>query len=161
MGKKATLSAGNVFYEARMAAASWNDKLNSREGAAEVTGLDRTRLAYIELGTINPHPEEVLVLADAYNAPELHNYFCSRICSLGKQTVLPVELQELERTTLQLLSSLTCISTVKERLIEISADGVIDETEKPEMQNILAQLDEAVVKIQALKLYFEKNYNGG
>lgn len=64
MPKMATKAADNVFYKARIAAASWNDRLGSREGASEVTGIDRTRLANIELGTINPHPEEVLMLSD-------------------------------------------------------------------------------------------------
>ena len=58
MPKMATKAADNVFYKARIAAASWNDRLGRREGASEVTGIDRTRLANIELGTINPHPEE-------------------------------------------------------------------------------------------------------
>lgn len=71
MPKMATKAADNVFYKARIEASSWNDRLSSREGAAEETGLDRTRLAYIELNTINPHPEEVVILSDAYNAPEL------------------------------------------------------------------------------------------
>ena len=52
MPKMATKAADNVFYKARIAAASWNDRLGSREGASEVTGIDRTRLANIELGTI-------------------------------------------------------------------------------------------------------------
>ena len=82
MPKKATKAADNVLYQARMEAAKWNDKLSSREGAAEVTGLDRTRIAYMELGTVTPYPEEILILADAYNAPELMNYFCSHLCSL-------------------------------------------------------------------------------
>ena len=50
MPKMATKAADNVFYKARIAAASWNDRLGSREGASEVTGIDRTRLANIELG---------------------------------------------------------------------------------------------------------------
>ena len=65
MPKMATKAADNVFYKARIAAASWNDRLGSREGASEVTGIDRTRLANIELGTINPHPEKVLMLSDS------------------------------------------------------------------------------------------------
>lgn len=64
MPKMATKAADNVFYKARMAAASWNDRLASREGTSELTGIDRTRLANIELGTVNPHPDEVLMLAD-------------------------------------------------------------------------------------------------
>lgn len=100
MPKMATKAADNVFYKARIAAASWNDRLGSREGASEVTGIDRTRLANIELGTINPHPEEVLMLSDTYNAPELQNHFCSHLCPLGIGTISPIELEELERVTL-------------------------------------------------------------
>ncbi len=158
MSKRHTKASGNVFYEARTAAASWNDTLNSREGAAEETGLDRTRIAYIELGTINPHPEEVLILADTYNAPELLNYFCSHLCPLGRRTVRHVELQELEKSTLQFLSSLNHIPDIKESLITIAADGVIDESEKPKMEDILTRLDDAAAKIDALKLFYQKQF---
>lgn len=54
MPKRATKASDNVVYQARMEAAKWNDRLGSREGASEVTGLDRTRIAYIELGTVTP-----------------------------------------------------------------------------------------------------------
>lgn len=131
MPKMATKAADNVFYKARIAAASWNDRLGSREGAAEVTGIDRTRLANIELGTINPHPEEVLMLADTYNAPELQNHFCSHLCPLGIGTISPIELEELERVTLQLISAMKSLPEVKDGIIDIAADGVIDAEEKP------------------------------
>ena len=111
MPKMATKAADNVFYKARIAAASWNDRLGSREGASEVTGIDRTRLANIELGTINPHPEEVLMLSDTYNAPELQNHFCSHLCPLGIGTISPIELEELERVTLQLISAMKSLCT--------------------------------------------------
>ena len=81
MPKRGTKCAANVFYLARMEAAKYNDRLASREGAAEVTGIERNRIAYTELGTICPYPEEVLVYADAYNAPELMNHFCSHAVS--------------------------------------------------------------------------------
>ena len=68
MAKKATKAADNIFYKARMEAAACNDRLSSREGAAELLGIDRTRLARIELGSLNPYPEEVLLMSDAYNA---------------------------------------------------------------------------------------------
>ena len=103
---------------------SWNDRLGSREGASEVTGIDRTRLANIELGTINPHPEEVLMLSDTYNAPELQNHFCSHLCPLGIGTISPIELEELERVTLQLISAMKSLPEVKDGIIDIAADGV-------------------------------------
>lgn len=123
MPKMATKAADNVFYKARIAAASWNDRLGSREGASEVTGIDRTRLANIELGTINPHPEEVLMLSDTYNAPELQNHFCSHLCPLGIGTISPIELEELERVTLQLISAMKSLPEVKDGIIDIHRAG--------------------------------------
>ena len=158
MPKMATKAAGNVFYQARKEASKWNDRLSSREGASEETGVDRTRLAYIELNTVNPHPEEVLILSEVYNAPELCNHFCSKMCPLGVKTVNEVEVTELEKTVLQLLSVFQSLPQVKAVLIDIAADGVIDNTEKPRMENIISKLDEAATKIQALKIYFQKQY---
>lgn len=141
MPKMATKAADNVFYKARIAAASWNDRLGSREGASEVTGIDRTRLANIELGTINPHPEEVLMLSDTYNAPELQNHFCSHLCPLGIGTISPIELEELERVTLQLISAMKSLPEVKDGIIDIAADGVIDASEKPRIDAYLAKAE--------------------
>lgn len=154
MPKMATKAADNVFYKARIAAASWNDRLGSREGASEVTGIDRTRLANIELGTINPHPEEVLMLSDTYNAPELQNHFCSHLCPLGIGTISPIELEELERVTLQLISAMKSLPEVKDGIIDIAADGVIDASEKPRMEQYLEVLDEITNKAQTLKLIY-------
>lgn len=158
MPKMATKAADNVFYKARIAAASWNDRLGSREGASEVTGIDRTRLANIELGTINPHPEEVLMLSDTYNAPELQNHFCSHLCPLGIGTISPIELEELERVTLQLISAMKSLPEVKDGIIDIAADGVIDAKEKPRMEQYLEVLDEITNKAQTLKLIYRKQF---
>lgn len=156
MPKMATKAADSVFYKARMAAAKWNDQLSSREGASEVTGLDRTRIAYIELGTTNPYPEEILILADSYNAPELCNHYCSRMCPIGCQTVEPVEIRELEAATLQLLSSIRGLPKITDNLIDIVEDGKVDEDEREDMESILRQLKQAANKIKALELVYEK-----
>ena len=50
MGKHATKAGENIFTQARYNAAKFNDRLNSREGASEELGIDRSRLARIELG---------------------------------------------------------------------------------------------------------------
>ena len=62
MSKYATKAAGNMFCQARYEAAKFNERLGSREGAAEELGVDRTRLARIELGSVTPYPEEVLLM---------------------------------------------------------------------------------------------------
>ena len=54
MGKKATKTLDNMYYKARMEAAEQCEDFSSREKAAEILGIDRTRLARIELETILP-----------------------------------------------------------------------------------------------------------
>lgn len=53
MPKFATKAADNMFCQARYEAAKFNERLSSREGAAEELGVDRTRLARIELGSVS------------------------------------------------------------------------------------------------------------
>ena len=50
MGRDATKAAGNVWYEARMNAAKYDDRLRSREGAAERLGMSVSSIADAELG---------------------------------------------------------------------------------------------------------------
>jgi len=157
MAGKATKAADNAFYIARMEAAAFNDNFNSREGASEVLGIDRTRLARIELGSLNPYPEEVMLMADAYNAPELGNHHCSRQCPLGKQTIPQIEVADLDRLTIQILSSFQRIDGVKNTLIDITADGVIDIDERPKLAQVIAALDAISMNAQSLKLWAEKN----
>ena len=156
MSKLATKASNNVFYKARMNAAAYNDGLSSREGASEQTGIDRNRIAYTELGTVCPYPEEVVIYSDAYNAPELMNYYCSTLCPIGKQCVDGVRLGSLEQASLMLLSSTKCISEVSEQLIDVAKDGDISPDEIEKMEGILAALKVAANDIKRLELVYKK-----
>ena len=131
--------------------------LNSREGAAEQLGIDRTRLARIELGSLNPYPEEVLLMSDAYNTPELNNYFCSRMCPLGQQTVPAAELLHLDRITIRILTALGNTEFIQRTILEIVKDGVISEDEQPQVQQILKALENISKAATEMKLWVEKN----
>lgn len=158
MAKIATKAASNVFYQKRLAASKWNDKLASREGASDETGIDRTRIANIELGTINPYPEEVMMFADAYNAPELKTYYCKNICSIGRDMALPTEVSSVELTTVRLLRSLSPdrIDQIKSQLLGIADDGIISDDEKPALNEIIGFLDDLISSAMELKLLGEK-----
>lgn len=139
----ATKAAGNPYYIARLTAAACNDALSSREGAAEVTGVERTRLARIELGTITPHPDEVRVLADAYNAPELLNYYCAHDCQIGRcmDVLLPAEQPDgIAQIAVQAAVALRNAEDIRDRLLDISADGTVDAGERGELDKILGQI---------------------
>ena len=104
MPKFATKAADNMFCQARYEAAKFNERLSSREGAAEELGVDRTRLARIELGSVTPYPEEVLLMADIYRAPELKGNYCREMCPLGKG-MPKIENQDIDRIALRALCS--------------------------------------------------------
>ena len=137
MGKKATKAADNMYYLARSEAAKENDALSSREKAAELLGIDRTRLARIELDTISPYPEEVDAMSKVYNTPELSNSYCARECPLGRNNVKEVTIDDFDRLALKVLGSLRDIDSLRASLIAISEDGVIEENEQKAFQAIL------------------------
>ena len=157
MGKKATKAADNMYYLARSEAARTNSDFSSREKAAELTGIDRTRLARIELDTIAPYPEEVKAMAEAYNMPELCNSYCARECPIGRTSVSEVTNDDFDRLALKVLGSLKDIDALRASLIAISEDGVIEENERPAFQKILDSLQKISNNANALRIWAMKN----
>lgn len=157
MGKKATKAADNMYYLARYEASKINDDFTSREKAAEVMNMDRTRLARIELDTIVPYPEEVLAMSSTYNTPELCNSYCARECPIGKTSIKEVTIDDFDRLALKVLGSLKDIDELRMSLIAISEDGIISETEKPAFQHILESLEKISTNAKALQLWALKN----
>ena len=157
MGKKATKAADNMYYLARSEAAESNPDLTSREKAAEIIGIDRTRLARIELDTIAPYPEEVKAMAAAYNTPELCNSYFAQECPLGRGSVKEVTIDDFDRLALKVLGSLKDIDTLRASLIAISEDGVIEESEQSAFQAILDSLEKISTNAKALRLWALKN----
>ena len=157
MSRNPTKAADNAFCIARKKAAAFNDRLNSREGAAEALGLDRSRMARIELGSLWPYPEEVLLMADGYNAPELLNYYCCDVCPIGCRTHQRLEVAELDRLTVKLMAAMRKGDNIKSMLLDITEDGMIDTDERPQLGQVLAYLDNISRVAAELKLWAEKN----
>lgn len=156
MANIAAKTSSNVFYKTRCAAATHNEQLSSREGAADIMSIDRGRLYRIESGITNPYPEEIHLMADLYNAPELENYYCTNICPLGGE--LPkADLADLDRISIRALSTFRKIGETKELLLDITEDGVISEDEKGDLNKVLENLEELEQIAQSLKLWVKKN----
>lgn len=157
MTRIAASTAANRYYLARMEAAKTNERLSSREGASEETGIDRKRLQRIEIGTLNPYPEEVMLMADAYHAPELMNFYCTSACPIGEKMVPKAELRELDRLTIKFLNALEGIKGTDRALLSIAADGKLTADELPAMEELL----EAIKAISAvgyeLEIFKEKH----
>ena len=129
-------TSSNVFYKARCEAAKHNQSLSSREGAADIMSIDRGRLYRIESGIANPYPEEIRLMADLYNAPELENYYCTNLCPLGED-MPKADIETLDRISIRALSTFRKLENTKEMLLDVAADGIVDESEKADMQKIL------------------------
>lgn len=153
-------TSSNVFYITRCEAAKHNEQLSSREGAADIMSIDRGRLYRIESGIANPYPDEIHLMADLYNAPELENYYCTEICPLGCN-IPKVDLENLDRIALRALSTFRKVEGTRELLLDITEDGVITEDEKPDLQKVLNSLEELEQIAQCLKLWVRKNMQGG
>lgn len=156
MANIAAKTTTNVFYKARCAAAAHNEQLSSREGAADIMSIDRGRLYRIESGIANPYPEEIHLMADLYNAPELENYYCTNICPLGGE-MPKADLVDLDRISIRALSTFRKIGETKELLLDITEDGVISEDEKGDLSKVLENLEELEQIAQSLKLWVKKN----
>lgn len=156
MANIAAKTSSNVFYKARCEAATHNEQLSSREGAADIMSIDRGRLYRIESGIANPYPEEIHLMADLYNSPELENYFCTNMCPLGGN-IPKAEMSDIDRITVRVLSALRRIDETKTLLLDITEDGIISEDEKPEMDKVLKNLEELEEITQSMKLWIKKN----
>ncbi|MBQ3792360.1 MAG: helix-turn-helix transcriptional regulator [Clostridia bacterium] len=157
MGKKAGETTQNSRYYTARVNEENGEKFSSREKASEALGIDRTRLARIENGNVIPHPDEIAVMTETYNDPELSNYYCSEVCPLGQGRVVRAEMGSLDRITLQLLGSLQNASRLTDMLVRIAEDGRVDPSEKEAFGEVLALLDQIRSSFEALRLWAEKN----
>ncbi len=162
MGAHPTKAAGNMYYQCRKQAALYNDKLNSREGAAELLNISPSTLADYELGLTKVVPvDKVVLMADTYNAPELRNYYCTNECPIGRDSVPKLEVRELDRLTIKVLAAFNETVAIKQDLINIAEDGVITDNEIPILKKILDNLDKLSISAQELKLWAEKTILSG
>ena len=140
MGRRPTKAADNPFCKARLEAARYNDRLFSKDGAAELLGISVSTLSDYELGiTKVVPPDMVLKMADLYNAPELRNYYCRELCPLGGD--MPVlELEDLDRISIKAFAVFRKLNEAKDLLLDITEDGMIDESEKPQLEKIASCL---------------------
>lgn len=149
----------NIYYRARKTAAIHNEKLYSREGAAELLGISVSTLADYELGITKVVPvDKVVLMADLYNCPELKCNYCKKECPIGECLPIATQFKAIESSVLKLVKELDSGNTsrIKKEIIDISADGIISEDEKPVLKEIIEDLDKLSVAISEIKLIAEK-----
>lgn len=160
MGRYPTKAKGNPWCDARIKAAEYDDRLYSREFAAELLGLSYSQLSDYELSKTKVVPvESVMHMADLYNAPELRNYYCRKLCPIGCDFP-EVKEEGLDRATIKALSVIEKIEWVRCRLIEIARDGRITDDEWTDFETILQVLEQFEAVSQEFKQFALKQKGG-
>ena len=134
----------------------------SREKASELLEtIMPERIEKIESEKSLPHPDEVLTMAEKYKSPSICNYYCSRQCPIGQQYVPEIEIKELSSIVLEMLASLNSVNKKKDRLIEITADGRIDNDEIDDFIYIQEELERISITVETLQLWAERMIANG
>ena len=156
MGRKSTKENKNIYQISR-------ENLGyTRDAASEKLGfISADRIEKIENERSLPHPDEILAMAECYKDPTLCNYFCSHECSIGKEHVPEIQAKELSQITLEMLATLNILTKEKERLIEITADGIIDNDEIEDFIFIQDELERISITVEGLQLWSEQMIANG
>ncbi|MBR4057651.1 MAG: XRE family transcriptional regulator [Oscillospiraceae bacterium] len=141
----------NVYWQAR-------DKMGlTREEASELLEtMPPERVARIEYEQFLPHPDEVLLMSEKYKDSMLCNYYCSQQCPIGQQYVPEIKIKDLSQIVLEMLASLNSMQRQTERLIDISADGIIDNEELKDFICIQRELEKISITVETLQLWAEQ-----
>lgn len=163
MGRGPINENTNVYFKARKKAAEYNERLYSREGAAELLGISVSTLADYELGNTKVvSVDKVVLMSDLYNAPELITGYCMRECPVHGFLPLATEEKSIQGIALRLLKGFNEdeLKAMKEDLIEITEDGVISCEEIPKLKQILDRLEKMAEIISEMKIVGEKYIKG-
>ena len=163
MGKGPINENNNVYFKARKKAAAYNERLYSREGAAELLGISVSTLADYELGNTKVVPvDKVVLMADLYNSPELITGYCLRECPVHGFLPLATEEKSIQGIALRLLRGFNEeeLKHMKDDLIDITEDGIISDDEVPRLKAILERLDKMAETISEMKIVGEKYIKG-
>lgn len=144
MSRQATKACGNRYYEVRMRAAKYNEKLLTRSGAVDcLPGVTEDSLKKYELDITRPPNIVVALMADAYNEPELRAWYCSNECPLGKDCREIPEMPA-ERALIRLQNSVYEMEQLTRQLSLLMEDGTIE----IEQQSIIPQLRDRLLEFR-------------
>lgn len=151
MARVSTKENKNVYHQARE-----NMGLTRDKASELLEWISADRIEKIENERSMPNPDEVLTMADKYKRPSLCNHYCSNQCPIGQQYVPEIKIKDLSQIVLEMLASLNSMNKRKERLIEITADGVIDNDELDDFIFIQEELERISITVETLQLWAER-----
>lgn len=125
----------------------------TQEYAAELLGVATRTLQAWERGESTPPNARVLAMCDIYTAPTLAIEHL-RMCDIIAYDVLPaVKAVPVAQAVCALISQIRKIEEIHagDKLLDIAADGKVDEIEKPDYDRLLIELEPLIAAVLSLK----------
>lgn len=150
MGRKSTRENKTAYQMARE-----KRGLTIEKAGELMDGITSDRIAKLENGSVHIQPEDVVLMAECYRAPELCNYYCTHECAIGEKTVEEIEIKSLSQIAIETLNSLNKMTRLKDRLLEIVEDGRVRPDESDDFLIIKSTLDKIAASVNALQLWVD------
>jgi transcriptional regulator with XRE-family HTH domain len=150
MGKRSVKENKNIYQISRE-----NRNLTREAASEELVFISPERIEKIESGKSAPHPDEVLAMERCYRNPELSNWFCTHECPIGMKYEQEVKLKSLAQVTVETLAALHAMEQEKDRLVEISVDGRVNDFERKDFDRILEKLKSIDRAIRSMQIWLE------
>jgi Helix-turn-helix. len=142
---------GNIYLLSRLAAGI------SRQDAIDLLHVDYESLGNYERGKTIPPDETVIAMAGAYNDPILKLEHLFEKNPIGRSLGWKIDRTELSQCTLGFLGRLNEVAAERDDLIDIVSDGMIDDTEQNEFDEIMIKSDRLAQ--EAIRLRFSAMYH--
>ena len=156
MARKSTRENKNIYQRTREGL-----ELTREQASELMVTMSPERIEKIENERSMPHPDEVLLMSDQYNQPDLCNYYCANQCPIGAQYVPEIKIKDLSQIVLETIASLNAMQKKKDRLIEITVDGEITDDELEDFVQIQQELEKISVAVETLQLWCERMLDTG
>ena len=156
MGKKSIKENKNIYQVSRE-----EQELTRAQASEKLEYISESRIEKIESGKVKIAPDEVLAMAKVYKRPELANYYCSHECPIGQVFVPEIKIKDLSQIVIEMLASLNTLNREKDRLIDITADGKIDNDELEDFVTIQEGLEKVSLVADTLRLWVNNTIASG
>lgn len=123
----------------------------TQEKSSELLDISVDSLRAYEGGKRIPPDKIVIRMIEIYDTQYLAYQHLKTSAVIGQKYLPNIEIKELPVAILRLQKEVSDFINCKDLMIEIACDGIIDESERPQWNLIMKELDDVAEAIMALK----------
>lgn len=123
----------------------------TQEKASEYMDISVDSLRAYEGGKRIPPDRVVIKMIEIYNTQYLAYQHLKTSDEVGREYLPSIEINDLPVAILRLQKEVSDFIKLKDEMIDITCDGIIDDEERPRWMLITKELDDVVEAIMALK----------